>query len=132
MPGERISDSKTGLEYSAYLIEARSIGGLSGSPVFAYLGPSRVAPDGKLNLSMRAIFLIGVVRGHWEHKEIGTASSAFQDELDRINWGIAAVTPATELEDIIMGNDLNQWRERRNNELAAAQSNRESPTGDLL
>src|SRR5205814_1185017 len=87
MPSERLPDSETGLAYHALLAEVRSIGGLSGSPVFAFLGPSRVGPDGTLNIVQAFFVLIGVVRSHWEHKEAGPITSAFADELSKVNWG---------------------------------------------
>ena len=37
MPDEPFEDQNTGKPYHAYLVEARSIGGLSGSPVFVSL-----------------------------------------------------------------------------------------------
>ncbi len=43
MPGEPLYDRKTGLSFRGYLLEVRSTGGLSGSPVVAYLGYDRDA-----------------------------------------------------------------------------------------
>jgi len=117
MPDERLADSDTGLGYHAYLIEARSIGGLSGSPVFAYLGPDRVSPDGNINLTQRVMILIGLIRGHWEHREPGRAISAFSDELEKVNWGIASVTPATELAAILYGEKLMNGRANKDKEM---------------
>ncbi|MCU1286578.1 MAG: hypothetical protein JWO13_2928 [Acidobacteriales bacterium] len=122
MPSERLTDSKVGLSYHAYLIEARSIGGLSGSPVFAFLGPDRVSPDGSVNLTQWFLILIGVIRGHWEHSEPGIASSAFADELDKINFGIAAVTPVDELSSVLFGEVLTSRRKLKDEELAGAAS----------
>jgi hypothetical protein len=39
MPGEPLEDPTSGFEYHAYLVEMRSIGGLSGSPVFCLFRP---------------------------------------------------------------------------------------------
>ena len=66
MPDEPIPDSKTGLSFSAYIAEVRSIGGLSGSPVFVALGPAR-AHNGQITLELQ-FALLGVVRGHWDEK----------------------------------------------------------------
>src|SRR6185295_16646813 len=68
--GELIWDEDQGLWYTAYLIEVRSIGGLSGSPVFVSVSRER-AQDAKMFLdtwppdSTRVLFLIGLVRSHW-------------------------------------------------------------------
>jgi hypothetical protein len=61
---EPIQDEASGLYYKAYLAELRSVGGLSGSPVFAMLGSGRLSEeelDGKLYKG----FLIGLIRGHY-------------------------------------------------------------------
>jgi len=49
----QLSDSKTGLNYHAFLAEVRSIGGLSGSPVFVVIGPGRVPPSKTMRLDRR-------------------------------------------------------------------------------
>jgi hypothetical protein len=118
MPSEPLPDSKTGLSFHAYLAEVRSIGGLSGSPVFVWLGPSRVGPDGTLNLSQRFMMLLGVVRGHWEHQEPEPVLSAWTDEFRKINWGIGTITPANELAAILFGQDLVAKRQKKDEELA--------------
>ncbi len=129
MPAEPLPE-KDGPDFHAYLVEVRSIGGLSGSPVFAYLGPARVGPDFTLNLTQTFLFLIGVMRGHWEHEEakvkgpsaFSDGAKRFSEELDLVNWGIAAVTPSTELAGIIYGDYLMKGRERKDKELAEADS----------
>lgn len=82
----------------AFLIEARSIGGLSGSPVFLNLGIHRFiggqvkqAPKGPI------FFLLGLIHGHFD------SSASSVDELlvgqedtvttERVNTGIAIVVP---------------------------------------
>lgn len=82
----------------AFLIEARSIGGLSGSPVFLNLGIHRFI-GGKLGLAPNGpiFFLLGLIHGHFD----SVASSV--DELleveedtvstERVNTGIAIVVP---------------------------------------
>jgi len=68
MPEEPIKTA-TGLQ-DAYLIELLSIGGLSGSPVFTYLGGiRRDSPvDREITVTARAgaIHLLGLVHGHWD------------------------------------------------------------------
>lgn len=80
---------------TAYLIEARSIGGLSGSPVFANLGTIRVV-KGQLQTSTGpVVFLLGVVHGHFDSPDPDAPGDA-QDRAtaERINVGIAVVTPS--------------------------------------
>jgi hypothetical protein len=118
MPIDRLTDSKTGLSYRAMLAEVRSIGGLSGSPVFVHLGPERIAPSRKRRPNHRFLMLIGIVRGHWEHEEKGIAlkGSAFSDELERVNWGIATITPVADLLSVLYGEDLMSTRRRADQE----------------
>lgn len=85
----------------AYLIEARSIGGLSGSPVFVNLAGVRTLP-GTLRIGGRHHLLLGLVHGHWDVGPVPTnsqAASGLQDEV--VNMGIAIVVPATKILDII-------------------------------
>jgi hypothetical protein len=102
MPFEPLPDRNTGLGYHAYLIEARSIGGLSGSPVFAYLGPSRVV-NNTLNLEQFNIILLGVIRGHWDHEESGV--DFVRNEVKNVNMGIAIATPAQEIRKILFSEE---------------------------
>ena len=123
MPGERLPDSKTGLDYKAYLAEVRSFGGLSGSPVFAYLAPVRTVEERKAYVAPSvSIFLMGIVRGHWEHEEPKPIYSMFEDELKHVNWGIAVITPTTELLDILHGEALSNMRKERDKTLLQTDS----------
>ncbi len=49
-----------GMDYSAYLIEVRSIGGLSGSPVFVHIPPDRLVNS--LESPKGAALLLGLIR----------------------------------------------------------------------
>lgn len=82
----------------AYLIEARSIGGLSGSAVFLNLGVVRYV-DGQVKHAQSGpvFFLIGLIHGHYDVP----SSSIDGSELDtgigltteKINTGMAIVVP---------------------------------------
>jgi hypothetical protein len=98
MPEELVEvtiDKKT-QQMEAYLIEARSIGGLSGSPVFVY----RAYHPG----SEKAFYWLGLMHGHWnvksnekqESEEI-SQDAAYIPPHERINMGIAIVVPATKV-----------------------------------
>ncbi|RFZ35146.1 hypothetical protein DAVIS_04696 [Mycobacterium marinum] len=79
----------------ALLIETRSIGGFSGSPVFVNAGFWRFDDEGQLKLRSnftRMYYLIGVISGHWEiGEEIQIVGGA--TERASMNMGIAKVTP---------------------------------------
>jgi hypothetical protein len=112
MPGEPIQDLDTGLDYRAFLIEARSIGGLSGSPVFMAIknkGEMHPAPRG-FNTWVHSLALLGLIRGHWdlEDREI---LRDFGDSVERLNMGIAIVTPAQEIEKVLMSDELKKQRQ---------------------
>ncbi len=97
LPTEPV-DSKIG-PIEAYLVEARSIGGLSGSPTFVHLGIARFM-GGKVRFAENApvYFLLGLMHGHWD-VEVPDADDASEDadaapSAKRVNMGIAMVVPA--------------------------------------
>ncbi|MBB5063701.1 hypothetical protein [Granulicella mallensis] len=77
---------------TAFLVEVRSLGGLSGSPVFS------TGSDGRIRL-------IGLVHGHFDQRTSDIdgvsedAGSPFQEE--RINAGIAIVVPADRIREAL-------------------------------
>lgn len=77
----------------AYLIECRSIGGLSGSPVFVEPGLTYYTDDGHIHMRTdrtRAWHLLGIIQGHWDTPPDVSPSN------ETINQGIAIVTPIDE------------------------------------
>jgi hypothetical protein len=124
MPDEPLEDIDTGLEYNAYLAEVRSIGGLSGSPVFVFLGPAR-SLKGKITISQK-IYLLGLVRGHWDIRHRGQPLGFTEDELQAVNMGIAIITPFQDALEIINGEEL--VRERKQADRQQAKSR--EPTED--
>jgi hypothetical protein len=90
----------------AYLIEARSIGGISGSPVFVLKGfwegfkedaSSRTIQPSGLN---SRLFFLGLVHGHWDIKaEADSGGGPVVDivgysKKEMLNEGIAIIVPA--------------------------------------
>ncbi len=129
MPSESLVDEATGKPYFAYLVEVRSLGGLSGSPVFAYLDANRViqgraASKAKLtdldarSAGMDQILLLGLVRGHWDNYS-KSSDSDFSASLgsEKINQGIAIVTPIQEAMKIINGEELLKERNKSDRKL---------------
>jgi len=92
-------------DIDAYLVESRSIGGLSGSPVFAHLSTPRINEDGTLNKEiklMRHLWLLGIIHGHYDVKtpnEDIAVEDAIKEEA--INMGIAIVTPVEKIIDVL-------------------------------
>ncbi len=93
----------------AYLVEARSIGGLSGSPVFVYLDPLRqgAGPKGSLLVSSGdgpiggAFFLLGLIHGHYDVPAVLDLERADGLRDKAINMGIAIVVPVTKIIETI-------------------------------
>jgi hypothetical protein len=79
-----------GLERELYLIEMRSIAGLSGSPVFA------------LSSVTNTYFLIGIIHGHHSIKESETT----------LHTGMALVTPIKRLWEILNQPELVELRQQ--------------------
>jgi hypothetical protein len=98
--GEKISVSAFG-DMDAYLIEARSIGGLSGSPVFANLGFVRSIGGVVKFVNHRdpIYFLLGLVHGHYD--SLAESADAGGQLNEKINTGIAIVTPYYNLLKVI-------------------------------
>ncbi len=87
----------------AYLVESRSIGGLSGSPAFVSESvevPYRTAKsDADADIRYWApgqTFFLGVVRGHWDAPPNGTLL-----EAEKVNMGICVVVPANKIREIL-------------------------------
>lgn len=92
-------------EIDAYLIEARSIGGLSGSPVFVNLGVVRMV-GGKVMHAQNApiFFLIGLIHGHFDAQASSVDANADNGDQgltpERVNTGIAIVVPFQRIQEV--------------------------------
>jgi hypothetical protein len=120
MPQESLIDPKTGGEYDAYLAEVRSIGGLSGSPVFTTLYPAtRPTVDDK-DSSGLAFYLLGVIRGHWRaDPEMDYGDDFDLSEAEQLNTGVAIVTPITDAVPILEKEPFVAYRKEMEKALAA-------------
>lgn len=99
MPDEPIEDPDSGLPFDAYLAEVRSVGGLSGSPVWVVIHPGRMI-NGKVERSRQQYYLLGLIRGHWR-KDEEWLSDFGSGEQETLNTGIALVTPIEKALEII-------------------------------
>jgi hypothetical protein len=114
MPEEPLLHENTNEPYHAYLIEVRSIGGLSGSPVFVstHAGTQISFKNHRFKQTYE-YYLLGLVRGHWD---------IIEHEAEKTNAGIAIVTPIVEVRDLLFREDLVKERRREERERAKAQS----------
>lgn len=119
MPQEPLV-TKKGQKYFAFLAEMRSIGGLSGSPVFVHLSRHRVYNSKIEDGADWRFFLLGLVRGHWELKRDFTTDTDLQEndvhlgfnKGENLNVGIAIVTPAEYLLEMLMNPKIVEMRKR--------------------
>ena len=115
MPDEPLRDELSGLSYEAYLAEVRSVGGLSGSPVWMVIRPWRMTPRRTGPESRLHFYLLGLIRGHWQKQGEWLADIAAA-EHELLNTGIAIVTPIQTAIDIIRS--PNEVERRRRQDVA--------------
>jgi hypothetical protein len=114
MPGEKVKTKDHLMD--AYLIESRSIGGLSGSPVFVNYGlhrriSGRIMQSGDSEVNHN---LIGLIYGHFDirNNQIDSIDSA-TDEERKINVGIAIVTPISKLVEMFKTDKFKKYEEEK-------------------
>lgn len=96
MPEEPISTESFG-DIDAYLVESRSIGGLSGSPVFVKCGGLK----GNI-LKSDCFYFLGLMHGHWDKtEEIQKDSVMDTVSKEIVNMGMAIVVPSTKILEAI-------------------------------
>lgn len=101
----------------AHLLEIRSIGGVSGSPVFAFK-PASPAWDTSTYDVPSKMFLFGMISGHFPYTErVSSDNTRATDEVspsgDRIlNAGIAYATPVSKIVSEIHAIDLENHKTR--------------------
>jgi hypothetical protein len=107
----------------AYLVEVRSVGGLSGSPVFMDIIAARVAKEiapVRPQVGWERFKLIGMISGHFKGTESEEKSSTLSEaDLERLNMGIAFVTPGEKILEVLElfadeeEKEIEEWRQRR-------------------
>ena len=113
MPEEKVQTA-TG-DIDAYLIEARSIGGLSGSPVFVNLSGVRNV-GGSLRVGGAGFYLLGLMHGHWYVKP--EADTVVIDSYDEaVNMGIGIVIPSQKILEVLDQPEFQESRRRQIDEL---------------
>lgn len=121
--------SRDGRPMDVYLVESRSIGGLSGSPVFVDIRtakttrpPTYGSMAGAYDPSSPGRFkLFGLVHGHFGDDILPDATADDGKEKVHINMGIAMVVPAEKIQEALAGYanqeeiEANDFRERKTN-----------------
>lgn len=121
MPDEQI---ETDLGYTdVYLVEMRSLGGLSGSPVFVRptintrISEQRGGVKNSFSMG-HAGTLLGLIHGHWDVKESEMNKASFMnDRKHGVNYGIAIVVPAIKILETINRPELVKIRMEAEREL---------------
>jgi len=129
MPEEPVQTPSLG-PIEAYLVEARSIGGLSGSPVFVHLGLVRVKEGRPIFARAKTgvFYLLGLMHGHWDRK-VPDIDSAVDDVIhETVNMGIAVVVPAKKILEVIDQPELSDERKRIEEERSKTRGESKSPT----
>lgn len=100
----------------AILVEARSIGGLSGSPVFVLSGMHRTLLNTETSPD-RNFYLLGLIHGHYDINENSVDNTVFDStsglSSSQINTGIAIVTPMDTLFDALQAASEHFQRKQR-------------------
>ena len=114
----------------AYLIEARSIGGISGSPVFVRttIAVNIGNEDGSANFLVGLgsdFYLLGIAQGHWDIRESDLNKVSYVHDSQRgVNLGIGIVVPANKILETINHPELVAMREKAEAEYKRAISPR--------
>lgn len=94
----------------AYLVEARSIGGLSGSPVFVRSTVNTPVASPALGKTLMSGLgpghLLGLMHGHWE-VPLNFSST---EQAEAVNMGVAIVVPAKKILEVLYHPELVQMR----------------------
>lgn len=127
MPKDKLP-SKTFGEMEAYLAEGRSIGGLSGSPVFvrdtvkmpALRGPGKLGYMSGLG----SFHLLGLMHGHWDLP----VSFSPSEQAEAVNMGVSIVVPAKKILETLYHPELVAMRKAYCDSL----KNENHPTTDTM
>jgi hypothetical protein len=99
----------------AYLAESRSIGGLSGSPVFIDIYGSLRRGPFQLADGSEQFVLLGLVHGHYDETEDLANDELIDDGLQKtkVNMGIAVVIPVERILEVLDKFSESEEREGR-------------------
>ncbi|MEK7601482.1 MAG: hypothetical protein AAB480_03060 [Patescibacteria group bacterium] len=105
---EKVAVKWHNAEIDAHLIEARSIGGLSGSPVFFKEPYFKLTGTGTSLGGGTRLFLAGLIHGHWsvDSAKSDSADIDASEDQSKINTGIAIIIPAEKILEVLMHPEL--------------------------
>lgn len=117
MPTDKMPVNDGESETDVYLVEGRSIGGLSGSPVFVRHTVSMDSIAAKTGEFQRIsgvsqLHLLGLIHGHWDVRNGGGNVQA----AETVNMGIALVIPAQKILEVLYHPGLVKLREQQDEE----------------
>lgn len=133
MTSEPIEDSRSGIKQESYLVECRSMGGYSGSPVFVTTMPLHMARARRENTARtfpRGPWLLGINWCHIHHRmPIKTVSAdtfvltepeAVEPgcEYTLANTGMAGVVPVGKLVELLESDEVKEQRRESEKVLA--------------
>jgi hypothetical protein len=134
MPSEKIPNIKIGNwigESEVYLLESRSLGGLSGSPVLVHeivsLRCQRDTTPGAPIVDFLGngdSFFLGLMNGHWlirEKESNNVEIESVRDSEGSIATGISVVVPAKKILEVLRHPELEKWENSLVNVRLAAQ-----------
>jgi hypothetical protein len=101
---------RTFADIEAYLVEARSWGGQSGSPAFASFHLGRNMAGGLREGNMPPFGLLGLVQGIWKDPKGAKAPDPSGEGVIEVNMGISAVVPAYNITEVLMADDFKEQR----------------------
>jgi hypothetical protein len=108
----------------AYLAEGRSLGGLSGSPVFVRETINSPAADSHGNpyprLCQGRIHFLGLMHGSWDVP----AEFETNEQAEAVNMGVSVVVPAKKILEVLYHPELVEMRRQFDEELEASKVSR--------
>jgi hypothetical protein len=123
-PYEPVVPTKLG-NIEAYVIEVRSLDGISGSPVFIrQTGDLKGAhkwgtsEPAILQTYTDVIYLLGLAHGHWNLDPADLNNPDFPHRDEGINIGLAIVIPAAHILEVIHNEELTEMRKQAKDDLA--------------
>ncbi|HOJ33241.1 MAG TPA: serine protease [Candidatus Hydrogenedentes bacterium] len=109
------------------LLECQSFGGNSGSPVFFQLNPLR--KPGQIILGGPVIFLAGIMTGSFLQGSQIQITDMVSNLIALQNVGIAAVTPADKLHEILFSEEMVKLRRGIQNNVPLSEAQPPNPAG---
>jgi hypothetical protein len=133
MTSEPIKDERAGIEQQSYIIECRSMGGYSGSPVFVTTMPlhmARARRENTVRTFPRGPWLLGINWCHIHHRvptKVASCDTFVLTEPQQVqpggeyvyeNTGMAGVVPVSKLIELLESDEVKEQRRESEKELA--------------